>query len=813
MSGILRGSQNRRMNCRELKSLLVLGFFILAILLSGVVSVQAVTAGPRISITDQGPTILFTNRDAAIEIKKAPFEITFQNATSGAKHTNLSSFQFMSQGRWNTVSKVSSEQILPDSSLSLEAELTNGSAVKIHIFPVNDFAFHLRLTTNDIPVDSIRGVNSLAGREEVYGFGEMWDGTVAQRGRAFDVWDYSGTPDECAYMPYYVTTRDYAFFLNYGGLVRFDVGKTDPGQLRYTSPARTFDITLVSGNSIPAAVDRFFSLAGKPAVPPRWAFQPWTWLMGPPEADRRDAGTEALRGHDLIQAADHFRDLDIPVKVVWFEPPWETARTSFLPSKVFSRDLPATIDTLHHMGLKVLAWTVPYTTPSAPNWDTAVANRYLVKNSEGMTPRIESNLTGEEGYYYLDFYNPAAVRWWKTQIAQGIAIMLDGFKLDAGQRLPEDARLFGGRRGADVHNAYAREYNRTFHEILSGYARSDFLMIPRAAWVGSGRYTNFKWPGDLEASFADNGLPSSVYSSLSLAFSGLPFVSTDIGGFANRPPSEQVWVRWAQFGAFLPGMQTLNMPWWYSDRAVQHYRYLSWLHTELVPFWMSLAREAHRTATPVCRPLVWNFQQDEKTWRVGDEFMLGDALLVAPVITPENSRSVYLPEGTWYDFRENSKEIRGPTTIQWKGNIWDFPVYIRAGAIFPMEVENDVTGFGWKESEPYLTMNIFPGEDGRSAFTLQDKKSPVRFVCENRENTTRIRWSASDRDYLFRIHVAAGRRFRVMDAAGQPVRQAKNLHDFQSRPGAAWYFDRKARKMYVTQPGGGKTNEITIIRR
>ena len=103
----------------------------------------------------------------------------------------------------------------------------------------------------------------------------------------------------------------------------------------------------------------------------------------------------------------------------------------------------------------------------------------------------------------------------------------------------------------------------------------DFLMIPRAAWVGSPSYTNFKWPGDLSGSFANNGLPSTVHSSLSLAFCGIPFVATDIGGFKNRPAPEDVWIRWAQFGAFLPGMETLHMPWWYSKEAADHFRYLA----------------------------------------------------------------------------------------------------------------------------------------------------------------------------------------------------------------------------------------------
>ena len=309
-------------------------------------------------------------------------------------------------------------------------------------------------------------------------------------------------------------------------------------------------------------------------------------------------GINSLKGEHVLKMVNKLQEMYIPVGVTWLEPVWQTASTSMIPNPAFSPDLKKLIGDLKKLGVNTLTWTVPYTTSKASNWKVAVENNYLVKKPDNSFDdgKVKISEMGElEGRYYnyIDFFNPEAYQWWQEQIKQSLELGLKGFKLDAGQDLPDDAILFGGRLGKDVHNSYALEYNRVFYETLKQKYADNFLMIPRAAWIGSSANTNSKWPGDLRTSFGNNGLPSSVFSTLSLAFSGFPFVSTDIGGYTPRPAPEDVWIRWAQFGAMLPGMQTLNMPWWYSEKAQDYYRYLSWLHTDLTPFWNTLANEAH----------------------------------------------------------------------------------------------------------------------------------------------------------------------------------------------------------------------------
>ena len=427
-------------------------------------------------------------------------------------------------------------------------------------------------------------------------------------------------------------------------------------------------------------------------------------------------------------------------------------------------------------------------------------------------------LASSKNYIYIDFFNPDAAHWWQKQVEKTTELGLKGFKLDAGQSLEKDAILHGGRFGKDVRNSYALEYNKVFAKALREKWGEDYLMIPRAAWIGSSAYHNFKWPGDLEASFADNGLRSSVYSSLSLALSGVPFVSTDIGGFQNRPCEEPVMIRWAQFGAFLPGMQTLHMPWWFSDRTIEHYRYLAWLHTDLIPLWRSLAMEAGSKGTPLIRPLVWDYQDDSNTWSVDDEFTLGNMLLVAPILDSTASRVVYLPEGTWYDFRNEENSIIGPVAFKWSAtgadSLYSFPLYVREGAIIPMEVSNRVTGFGSEHSEGYITLAIWPKEVGGSEFILSDREDSVQIKCDRDSDDRIILYlSQTSEDFIFRLHLKDASEIKSIESeAGHALPQCfSSLSDFQADSRDGYYFDRSSGNLWIRKNHPAGNDPMTIL--
>ena len=674
--------------------------------------------------------------------------------------------------------------------------------------------------TVDVPsASAMRGRIRLDPVEEIYGFGETWNGRVAQRGTQIEIWNHNGTPDECAYLPYFVSTRNYAFLLDFGGRVHFDVGQTRADEIVFEAPTGSATFSVVFGDSIADTVSHVFQEFGAPALPPRWAFKPWFWLMSDP--DQPSAGIDTLRGHHKVDMVDRLHNLDIPVGVVWMEPPWQTHRTSFVPNPEFSADLAGLIRDLNDRGVEVLAWTVPYTLPGSPNFPIAAENGYLARPAggpDGLPANAKLTDSGElEGlfYNYIDFYNPEAFAWWKEEIKSAVDLGFAGFKLDAGQDLPTDARLHGGRSGATHHNAYALLYNQVFGEAMREKRGDDYLLIPRASWFGASAHSNFKWPGDLTGSFARNGLPSSVYSSIALAFSGVPFISTDIGGFAQRPAPEAVWLRWAQFGAMLPGMQTLHMPWWFSDEAVTQFRHLTWLHTEMTPFWMTLAHHAHETGEPLVRPLVWDYQADMKTWRVDDQFTIGNRLLVAPILDLEWQRDVYLPEGRWISFWNESQIHEGGQTVRWapgrKLGYQHFPLYIREGTIMPLDVVNAVTGFGTTASADYLTWAIWPQAGTSSEFTLHDQGPPVHITVSSPDesHSLDIKWSATEEDFLLRILHGAKPR-SILSSNQAPLTEYANEAGFWNASANGWWYDATKRLLWIRHHNNGTGAGVLI---
>jgi alpha-D-xyloside xylohydrolase len=727
---------------------------------------------------------------------------------------------FLVDGEWIKVERFVKFEKQNENMVKIEFLLEGGATGSMLISNLKDLGFKINVVCNDVKVKAIRGVTSLAPVEEIYGFGEMWNGRVAQRGQSFDLWDQSGTPDECAYMPYYVSTNNYVFSLNYGGNVNFDVGQSNSNELVFQADTAVFDITLITGNSLAEAVQNFQKVAGLPSAPPRWAFKPWFWLMGDPNKPGADINT--LKGEHFPQMIRKLKAMDIPVGVTWLEPPWQDARTSFIPDKEFSPDLKGLIKEIDDLGVKTLAWTVPYTTNSSANWKEAVGKGYLVRKPSGKKSdeNFKVTETGElEGNFYtaIDFFNPEAATWWQKQIEKSLDLGLKGYKLDAGQDLPGDALLYGGRVGRDVHNSYALEYNKVYYNAFKNKLGDDFLMIPRAAWIGSASYTNFKWPGDLAGDFANNGLPSTVYSSISLVLSGIPFVSTDIGGFQDRPAPENVWIRWAQFGTFLPGMQTLHMPWWYSEKAIAHFRYLAWLHTDLIPFWMSLACEAKSSGTPVIRPLVWDYQNDVKCWRVDDQFTVGNAILVAPIMNTNVDRDVYLPEGVWYDFWDEKQAIRGPKKINWNKGWGDafykFPLYIREGAIIPMEISNNVTGFGSAASQGFVTLAVWPKTKGASEFTLKDTEDAVPIKVDRpTDNQINVSWGKTSKNFILRVHISNGKLPESILSRGDSIMSANynSLDSFRADSDTGWYFDNVTGNLWVRIMNNGKDGSVKI---
>lgn len=196
------------------------------------------------------------------------------------------------------------------------------------------------------------------------------------------------------------------------------------------------------------------------------------------------------------------------------------------------------------------------------------------------------------------------------------------------------------------------------------------------------------WSGDVATGWP--GLRASLSLVIGLGLCGVPYSGPDVGGFDGEP-SPELYLRWFQLGAYLPLFRThaalragRREPWEFGDEVLGHARVALVERRRLLPYFVTLAHLARRTGAPYVRPVWWSAPEDRALRDCEDAFLLGDSLLVAPVLEPgADGRAVRLPYGRWYD-TESGQAHEGPGQVLVDAPLSRVPVFARAGAVIPV---------------------------------------------------------------------------------------------------------------------------------
>ena len=301
--------------------------------------------------------------------------------------------------------------------------------------------------------------------------------------------------------------------------------------------------------------------------------------------------------------------------------------------------------------------------------------------------------------------------------------------------------------GARVLSAYPLMAARAFFE---GQRASEpgrrVAILTRSAWAGSQRYGAVVWSGDTVARWGV--LRAQVAASLSYSLSGMPWWTTDIGGFNTDDPKghdsaayRELYTRWFQFGAFCPvfrahGSNTEREPWLFGTAAGESLRRFADLRYRLLPYLYTLASRVTREHDTMMRALVLDFPDDPTARDVPDQYLFGPAFLVSPVTAPgATSRPVYLPAGTWYDFWTGAA-LEGGRTIDAPAPLDSMPLHVRAGSIVPFGPALQWTGE--KPADP-VRLVVYTGRDGR--FTLHEDDGETNAHETGAFSTIPLAWS------------------------------------------------------------------------
>jgi alpha-D-xyloside xylohydrolase len=558
---------------------------------------------------------------------------------------------------------------------------------------------------------SERFVNMWDTQEAFYGLGQHQAGVLNYRGEAVDL----SQDNTNISVPLLLSSNGYGIFWNNGSRSRFN--NRFPHAFYLSSEvADSIDYYFFYGPDFDKIVASYRDLTGPAPLFGKWAYGYWQCK------NRYDSQQE------LESIAQKYRDLHIPLDNIvqdWF---W----WNIMGDPVFNKnypDPPKMIDALHaaHVHLMISVW--PYFRPGSPVYDDMNKNNFFIAKTvaPGFHPA---------GMALYDAFNPAARKYyWNLMDNALFKIGADAWWLDTTEPETEglETNILVNHQTALGNGArYANEFPLlTTTAVYQGQrAASDqkrVFILSRSGYAGIQRNSAAVWSGDVDPNWET--FRRQIPAGLNLSVSGIPYWTTDIGGFVSANPDDpkyrELYIRWFQFGVFCPifrahGTRTTNQNeiWSYGPEAQKILAASDQLRYRLMPYIYSTAWKVTSEGYTMMRPLVMDFRNDTRAQNITDQYLFGPAILVNPVTEPAaTTRHLYLPDAKWYDFW-TGVSTQGPKAIDTPAPIDRIPLFIRAGSILPLGP--DIEYAAEKPADP-LEIRVYRGANG--TFTLYEDEN------------------------------------------------------------------------------------------
>lgn len=545
-----------------------------------------------------------------------------------------------------------------------------------------------------------------------YGMGEKFD-SLNQKGKTVvnqvvEKFCFQGDKTYCP-TPFFWTDTGFGLYVDTCEVTSFTFGEDS---IMVSLPEKA-DVVLFSGTP-ETMLREYMSLFGPAVLPPEWAMGVWV------SANRWNTQK------DVEELLEKLKKYDFPASVVVLEA-WSDEATFYIWNGAKYRpvaggmalkyedfdftgtpwpDPKKMIRDIHDAGGRLLLWQTPvYKKQGEDEVQNAqndldqedAAQRKLCVTLPDGTPYAIPQGKWFGGSMVPDFTNPETVKSWFAKRQYLLDMGVDGFKTDGGEFIhDENARFHDGTTGKEGINRYARDYTQSYRDFVG----SKGVVFSRAGF--SGQHTvPCHWGGDQQSQNSELG--SVLKAGLSAAASGMIFWGFDLAGFAGPLPTLDLYRRATQMACFCPIMQwhsepdggqfrelmpgaegnNERSPWnmeesYAAPGFMEEMRYWHKLHEKLHPYLWETAQDCVAQSKPFMRPLVYEWPEDRETLNCQDEYLLGDDLLVAPLLEENaSSRSVYLPEGRWTNFFDGTEYVGGQTITA--GGDGKLPVFTRNG--------------------------------------------------------------------------------------------------------------------------------------
>jgi alpha-glucosidase (family GH31 glycosyl hydrolase) len=504
-----------------------------------------------------------------------------------------------------------------------------------------------------------------------------------------------------AYSAFYMSSRGYGSFFDTFAKGRYRFAINGVTEIYHQTGA--LDWYLFFGPNGDRIHAQYFDVIGRPKPIPIWACGPVFWR------DQNNGGSG-----EILADIEKFTEMKIPLTACWVDRPYsdgghEWSRMNF--NKRFARPEEWIRTINEKFGMEFMTWIAPMT--------------FSDDDFPGLLPGFKN---------YMDLTNPAALAEFERRLVEyQYSVGVKGHKMDrADENFPLTERWHEPAPESSTRNKYIFLYAKTIDEFLSRAHGSDQFNFARAAFHRSQPYLSALWGGDNRSNWM--GMAGSQANAMRCGFQGFPVWGNDTGGYLGVGQiDEELYARWLQWSAWnglfeikidgAGGMGEDRPPWKYSEDFQEIFRRVCETRMRMLPYIYSVANTSYKNGV-LMKPLAYVLPEDEITYSIWDEYIFGNAFLVAPVFSPGGKRGVYLPAGEWYDFNDPVKRYTGNRTLSLNVPMNEIPVFIRGNSIY---VTGDIfrgnsrIWQGSLDGDRQLTVHLFPGESNTGTeFTYVD---------------------------------------------------------------------------------------------
>ncbi len=604
--------------------------------------------------------------------------------------------------------------------------------------------------------------------EVFYGWGE-WFNAFAREGGTVELDIRNalfGEQETQTYsaLPFFISSNGYGFLLLNAHRSRWQINETT---LVIEADGPGADYLLFHGPSYKDILRAYTALSGRPPLLPRWAFG--LWATSYPQG-HQDTVLELVRRH---------REKEIPLDAVILDYHWEERFHNLQWRRSLIPDPQALVTGLQALGARLGLILTPFLNTRNRPLQKWLLNTFGHNVTRGVESDDERALTEfaeakNKGYLahenvrwwfgaggMIDFTHPQAAAWFNEKLRPLYQQGVEFIKNDDGEDLPDDARLHNGMDGREAHNLYGFYYSRAIYngksEMNPKQARS--LVYARSAWVGSQRFPAL-FLGDQKPTF--DCIHRTIRAGLNLGMSGFAYWTADVFGLDGKttPETHMRYAQWsllspvARYFVRPPEIDNTRFPWSHNASVEANFQKYAQLRYRLLPYFNTLAHESYLTGVPMLRPLVLEFQHDERLRAIDDQVMLGEHLLLCPIVTAgATSREIVLPGGEWHDFW-SEQSWPGGQTIRYDAPLERMPILVRGGSILPMGpvLQHIPEGHQFEVLEyhawgPYPSEGLFLDDDGWSTAYQRGAFSQTRIRAEKPGHILRIRVSGAQGNF------------------------------------------------------------------